>query len=638
MTTRSKTLVAQQRLFMSFSEDKDMYIRVIVCSHWACSNISKRILEIAYIFFVFESFVLRRRRRLKKRLQFERIISEKKQACDSVCCRRSNNTKKQALEINSSRRNLRSRFDSRNQTTTFSVQKTTTRKRSRIIEVEQVVDFRRFKRSRNLVEQFLSVQQFKKRKRRLNISESDAIDASHKRARRTFDKAAVDNSAEQEKLDNVDDQKYLILYWTKTRHWFKEYSQQSDKNMNHLLVRQKSSSFLRRKQSTQMSVNPASVATDSVASSSTTFSDQKSREVKSAFYQDARYEILLVTKRSFMNKSVLAITQTSKTNYLHLFDAKQIILKDSLFCDNLFEETCEMIRNKNEARVIRDVSQLIVFLTKVLTARDAESLRILVESVNEDWNNFLLLTETRSQSNFSVKFKRKTFINEQLDKFTSFIDNFIFDDQSYFMITYYMYFSFLTCEMKCDATTFDVADRQNAHSMTLAMRAIVELFKLVDREQKLHREILVFSMLHDHRSMRIYEHYSVIDEKNIKFYRHSIHEFNFTALNEKKKWTTYKFIKNVYEVWMSSHFKRLCSTVNQISIDLDFSVSQLSQSFELSEDLERHNLSRSSQPDSQSQENSQQSIDDNARDFTFNISFIDRDASKRSRKRLAEEQ
>ena len=44
------------------------------------------------------------------------------------------------------------------------------------------------------------------------------------------------------------------------------------------------------------------------------------------------------------------------------------------------------------------------------------------------------------------------------------------------MATYYMYFPFLTCEVKCGAAALDVADRQNAHSMTLAVRGIVELF------------------------------------------------------------------------------------------------------------------------------------------------------------------
>jgi hypothetical protein len=49
-----------------------------------------------------------------------------------------------------------------------------------------------------------------------------------------------------------------------------------------------------------------------------------------------------------------------------------------------------------------------------------------------------------------------------------------------------MYFPFLTCEVKCGAAALDVADQQNAHSMTIAVRGIVELFRLVKREKELY--------------------------------------------------------------------------------------------------------------------------------------------------------
>jgi hypothetical protein len=78
---------------------------------------------------------------------------------------------------------------------------------------------------------------------------------------------------------------------------------------------------------------------------------------------------------------------------------------------------------------------------------------------------------------------------DQLDKLSPFIGDFIASDQSFFMATYYMYFPFLTCEVKCGAAALDIADRQNGHSMTLSVRGPVELFRLVGREMELHREI-----------------------------------------------------------------------------------------------------------------------------------------------------
>jgi hypothetical protein len=97
-----------------------------------------------------------------------------------------------------------------------------------------------------------------------------------------------------------------------------------------------------------------------------------------------------------------------------------------------------------------------------------------------------------------------------------------------------MYFPFLTCEVKCGSTALDVADRQNAHSMTLAVRGIVELFRLMKREKELHQEILDFSISHNDRAVRIYGHYPVIDRNKTTFYRHPIREFSFTELDGKE--------------------------------------------------------------------------------------------------------
>ncbi|KAK4206103.1 hypothetical protein QBC37DRAFT_242996, partial [Rhypophila decipiens] len=109
-------------------------------------------------------------------------------------------------------------------------------------------------------------------------------------------------------------------------------------------------------------------------------------------------------------------------------------------------------------------------------------LKHLVESVNEGWNNSIPFTSTRPQPDYSVGFRREAFTDDQLIKLSPFIGDFITGDQSLFMATYYMYFPFLTCEVKCGAAALDIADRQNAHSMTLAVRAIVELFRAVKRE------------------------------------------------------------------------------------------------------------------------------------------------------------
>jgi hypothetical protein len=225
--------------------------------------------------------------------------------------------------------------------------------------------------------------------------------------------------------------------------------------------------------------------------------------------------------------------------------------------------------------VIRDISILIVPSAESLAIRVDKQLRCLIESVNEGWNNSIPVIPTRPQPDYAVGFRREAFTEEQLKKLQPFVGE--LTDQSLFVATYYLYFPFLTCEVKCGAAALDVADRQNAHSITLAVRAVVELFRMVKRERELDREILAFSISHDHRSVRIYGHYAVVEETKTTFYRHPIHTFDFTALEGKDKWTAYQFTKSVYRTWMPTHFKKLCSAVDALPTDVNFELSQQSE-------------------------------------------------------------
>ncbi|KAJ4307309.1 hypothetical protein N0V88_000692 [Collariella sp. IMI 366227] len=341
--------------------------------------------------------------------------------------------------------------------------------------------------------------------------------------------------------------------------------------MDHrLLARKKSSSNLSRKRSN--------------SATSTTPSDQKPREEKSAPYRDARYPLLLQTKGSYMGISELGITDGSKQLIRGLLDDEQPVPQGTLFDDEIFVDACYNLENKNEARIIQEISRLIVPSAESLALRN-KNYKPLVESVNEGWNNSIPLTSTRPQPDYSVGFKRDAFTEDQLTKLSPFIGDFITGDQSFFMATYYMYFPFLTCEVKCGAAALDIADRQNAHSMTLAVRGIVELFRAVKREDEVNRKILAFSVSHDHRSVRIYGHYPVISGKDVKYYRHPIHEFSFAALDGKEKWTAYRFTKKVYDTWMPAHFKNICSAIDQLPSDLNFDVPALSEATGLSQDL-----------------------------------------------------
>lgn len=395
--------------------------------------------------------------------------------------------------------------------------------------------------------------------------------------------------------------------------------------MSHLLSKKKPIPSLRRKRSEP-----------SLTASSTTPSDQKPREQKSAPYQDPRYRTLLETKGSYMRKYEQDITDESKGLCRTLVEKEQAVPKNTLFRDDIFDRTCQNLQAKNEARVIQDIARLIVPSAESLATFGDRALDVLAESVNEGWNNSVSLTSTRPQPDYSVGFRREAFTKDQLNKLSPFIGDFLAGDQSYFMATYYMYFPFLTCEVKCGAAALDIADRQNAHSTTLAVRAIVELFRLVKREKELHRNIIAFSISQNDSSVRIYGHYPVIDGKDTTFYQHPIRKFDFTGMDGKDKWTTYKFTKNVYDLWMPVHLNRIRSVIDELPSDFDFDVLPLSDESGLSQGLESHHLRSFTEPKSvASGRGSQSAID--AGDITPNTSFTDKGAaSKRPRKTTGE--
>ena len=331
-------------------------------------------------------------------------------------------------------------------------------------------------------------------------------------------------------------------------------------HLHHLFARKRSSSPLRRKNSESNLQIP---------------SDQLPREVKSAQYRNPDYAIALETKGSYMREfDDDNIPKNVKDLCQALLETEQTVPQDSLFRDDLFKKTCRDIQDRNEAMVIRDIGLLIVPSAQTLAKYGATHLYHLYESVNEGWNSAIPFHGTHPQPDYSVGFNRSAFTEQQLKRLEPFVGEIGSKLTTYFMATTRMFFPFLTCEVKCGAAALDVADRQNAHSMTVAVKGIVELFKAVKREKELHQEILAFSISHDHRLVRMYGHYAVIEGDKTTFYRHPIHEFSFTALDGKEKWTSCKFTKNVYDLWMPIQHKRICSAIDELPPDIDFDLSQ----------------------------------------------------------------
>lgn len=296
-------------------------------------------------------------------------------------------------------------------------------------------------------------------------------------------------------------------------------------------------------------------------------------------YASSSYETQLSNNDCYMDDSELGVAEESKLFCKSLLKLEQIFPEHSLFSDDLFVMTFKSLKNKNEMEIIRLIGQLIVPQVAVLAIQGSKHLNILEESANKGWECSIPLIGAHPQPGYSVGFKKKAFTDLQLTNLSPFLCGILEGNlgRSFFTTTPEMLFPFLACEVTGGTVSLDTADRQNAHSMTLAVRGIVLLFCLVQRQKELDRTILAFSISHDHDSARIYGHYPVFDESGaFRYFRHEIAKFFLAGEEGKNRWKAYQFTKNIYDVWMPEHLKRIQSAIDQFPDEWDFNAPKLS--------------------------------------------------------------
>ncbi|KAI9038831.1 uncharacterized protein KD926_010164 [Aspergillus affinis] len=294
----------------------------------------------------------------------------------------------------------------------------------------------------------------------------------------------------------------------------------------------------------------------------------------------------------------------SKGSYL-TSHGNGIAKNDALRCIKLLERGCETPRDtifengdsfnyikrilpeRNEIAVTQVIGQLVVPWAEIGIVRGQVGFTCLIDSVKELWDGSISLDEIVHgqqldagslkggqyqmpipQPDYSVGFLKEAFTKSQIEKLAPFLGGFY--STSPFKGTAEMLFPFLVVEVKCGKVSLELADRQNAHSMSRALKGVVDIFRLVKREKELHRQVLGFSISHNHDHVRIYGHYSVIEGEKTTYYRHSVRAFSITARNGKERWTSYKFVMALYNDWVPAHFQRLSSAVDDLPAGVNF--------------------------------------------------------------------
>lgn len=355
----------------------------------------------------------------------------------------------------------------------------------------------------------------------------------------------------------IEIQSERVRYWSERGNWPPETEERAmqsfQKNyVSGALARRKSSSLGRKRSS-------GSLATETDASG-----DQKLLSEKN-YYKDGQAVIDLKKVGSFMHDHEEGIAPESKTLCQKLLTAPQARPENTLFSDDeLFRDLCKMVKDQNEATVKCYIRPELVPSPKIRKIRGAKHLRILNETIDASWINAEKCCNRRPQPDYSVGIDREAFSTEHMQKLLPFIGSRL-DEESKFAATFNTCFPFLTTEVKCGAAALDIADRQNAVSQTVGLRGLDTLFRLVGRQQELHRKVLGFSISHDNELVRICGHYPFIDGEKTTYHRCLISEFGILPTVEgDQRWKTPRFVQNVQDLWATEHFEMICSAVDML--------------------------------------------------------------------------
>ncbi|KAI9893015.1 MAG: hypothetical protein M1814_000899 [Vezdaea aestivalis] len=300
------------------------------------------------------------------------------------------------------------------------------------------------------------------------------------------------------------------------------------------------------------SMQPSDSATTTITSSPQTRS-------KSAFYRRKDYQTELRVKGSHMHDSKQGLLMVELNFCDKLLSLSSNVPRDSLFGDDCLRKTCEKLGNQNEARVIQDIALLLVPSAEALATRDSKFPDYLKETVDTQWDLSFAVHGPKPYPDYAVGFGYETFSLEQQKKIGLYPCH-----KQNTLVKLDVYFPFLTRESK-SVGQLNIADRQNAHSMTVAMKGLVDLFRLVKRQQDLHRKILGFSISHDCQTVSIYAHYPEIEGSETRYFRHLIRSYSFSESSGQSQWTSYKFTRAVYDKFVPRHIKRIKEAIDKIT-------------------------------------------------------------------------
>lgn len=243
-----------------------------------------------------------------------------------------------------------------------------------------------------------------------------------------------------------------------------------------------------------------SVSSDNSESSS-------ARDTRSYAYRAVNYVTTLETKGCFMRQSSAGPMPEDIALCKRLVSQPIQPPNGTLLDDQYNTDFHNALQNRSEARLLVDLHPLIMPSAENQYIRGNQSLKDVIDGYNDPWLKTEPIYGPKPQPDHARGLKWSTFSESQRRKL-----GIKPDEKSPYTVREDMYFPYLTAEIKCGNQALDFADRQNMHSMCIALRAVVSLCQAAGCTEEVHRRILGFSISHDLGGLRIHGYYPEIDD------------------------------------------------------------------------------------------------------------------------------
>ena len=274
-----------------------------------------------------------------------------------------------------------------------------------------------------------------------------------------------------------------------------------------------------------------------------------SRETKNSTYRDPRYPAIMAERGSYMRESSNGLPSNQRDLYNKLLTETVTTPDDPLF-ELQSPRLRALLKSQSELRVCIELHPRLVPSAELLALQHpGYPFDKLVEGYNDQWLDAVPFYSKLPQPDHTVAYRRSVFSDLELQKLDFLPQSFLFRTRPGMM------FPFLTSEAKCGKEALDTADHANTNSMTVALRAIVHLYRQAGKTTAVHRKTLGFSISHDDSTVRIYGHYPEIDGDKTNYFRSDIKQFCYASSDGQERWTSYSFVWNVYTQFATQHLK-----------------------------------------------------------------------------------